>query len=760
MRSLLTLAQSPQRSSLDRGGLERRLALALTICAIVAGIATYAVISRAPLSGGGVRTVLVLLNVDLILLLGLGIVVARRIVAIVGERQQGLAGSRLHVRLVALFGLLAATPAVVVAIFSVVFLSSGLESWFSDRVSSALDNSLAVAEADLGEHREVIRADALAMAADLEREGAAILDNPAYLRHLVVAQAALRSLTEAIVFDGDGRVLAYSGLGLGLELEQLPADVVARAERGEVVTLTSAGEDRIRAVLRLPALGDIYLFVGRFVDPQVLGFMDRTQRTVAEYRQLQSERSGIQVTSALIFGIVALLLLVAAIWVGINVADRLVTPIARLINAADRVRQGDLAARVPESGDADEVELLSRAFNRMTDQLESQRRELVLTNQQLDERRRFSEAVLAGVSAGIVGLDADRRILLPNRLAREMLSPDGRELTGIPIEQALPEIIPLFDRLLHGGETTAHEEIVLERGGGKRILLVRVAAQVAEGRIVGYVLTFDDVTELVSAQRQAAWSEVARRIAHEIKNPLTPIRLSAERLSRRFSQQIDPGDRDTFARSVSTIIKQVDAIGRLVSEFSAFARMPQPTMRFESLSEILRNALVLQKTAWPRIDFQLVLPADDPLVVPCDAEKLGQVFTNLLQNAINALNERPAEAQDAPAVVRLEARRTEGGVAVDLSDSGPGFPAEAQDRFFEPYFTTRTQGTGLGLAIVKKIMEEHHGKVELGRSGHGGGLVRLWFPVGAVEPVTGNFHGAETSVSAAHRSPERSVLRA
>jgi two-component system nitrogen regulation sensor histidine kinase NtrY len=756
VRLFATLPRPGRRPTLDRGKIERRLAFALAICAIVAGLVTYALTSGAPPYAAGVTTILVLLNLDLILLLLLAAVIARRLIRLWLERRQGSAGSRLHMRLVAVFGLLATAPAVIVSIFSVVFLSAGLEQWFSSRINAALQNSLEVAQAYLEEHREVIRADALAMAADLEREGPQLFENPAYLRHFVVAQAALRSLTEAIVFDREGRVLAHSGLGLALEVEQLPRAVLNRAEAGEVVTLTSETEDRIRAVLRLNTVGDVFLFVGRFVDPQVLGFMGRTQQIASEYQQLQSERSGIQITSALIFGIVALLLLLAAIWVGLNFADRLATPISRLIAAADRVRQGDLGARVPEPGSEDEVDLLIRAFNRMTDQLEAQRGQLVMTNQQLDERRRFTEAVLGGVSAGVIGLDAERRVLLPNRSAVEMFGSEGALRTDTPVESILPEIGGLFEALEAEPSDSVQQQIIVHRDADDRILLVRLVAQMEDGKAAGYVVTFDDVTELITAQRQAAWAEVARRIAHEIKNPLTPIRLSAERLSRRFLGQIAPEDQDGFQRSIGTIVRQVDTIGRLVSEFSAFARMPSLRIRFEPLVDILKNAVLLQQGAWPGVSFVLDLPQDDALVVPCDAEKLGQVITNLLQNAMNALSER--EEGTADGVIRISAGRAKDGVCVEIADNGPGFPSHDRERLFEPYFTTRAKGTGLGLAIVRKIMEEHKGRVDLENGNGGGAVVRLWFPVGASDARATAEDDEMPRASDAQRSPERPML--
>ncbi|MDF1587167.1 sensor histidine kinase NtrY-like [Marinimicrococcus flavescens] len=730
MLSSVNSALPGLKAAVRRFDVERRLALLLTVCAVILSIATYGIITWAP-PWASVQVVLILLNLDLVLLLALGVVVTRRIVRLMLERRQGSAGSRLHSRLVALFSVVAVTPAILVAIFSVLFLSSGLEAWFSERVRTALDNSLAVAEAYLVEHKEVIRADALAMAADLNREGPALLENANYLRQFVVAQAALRALTEAIVFDGTGRVLAHSGLGFSLEVGQIPKDALDRAYVGEVVTLTSESDDRVRALLRLESFGEIYLFVGRFIEPRVLTFMERTQQVVSEYRRLESERSGIQITSSLIFIVVALLLLFASVWVGLNFADQLAMPISRLIRAAEQVRGGDLMARVPETGGEDEITTLSRAFNRMTSQLDSQRRELVAANSQLDQRRRFTEAVLAGVTAGVLSLDGQRRVLLHNRAAVELLlhgegAVEGQAVTGI-----LPEIAPLFERLESRPGEAVEEQLEVRRDGLQRTLLVRLAAQAEGDAIAGYVVTFDDISDLLSAQRQAAWAEVARRIAHEIKNPLTPIRLSAERLNRRFRAQIAEEDQDGFARSVDTIVRQVDAIGRLVTEFSAFARMPAAVLKSEPMTEMIRHAVLLQQTAWPSVSFTIEIPERDPLRLEADAEKVGQVLTNLLQNAANAIAEHPAggaEGQMAAGQVMVRGRREGEAVIVEVEDSGPGFPAGDRARLLEPYATTRAKGTGLGLAIVRKIMEEHSGKVDLLDGRGGGALVRLTFP--------------------------------
>jgi two-component system nitrogen regulation sensor histidine kinase NtrY len=706
----------------------RRLALLLTGAATLAGLATYIVLSG-PLSlGADPELVLGLLYLDVILLLLLGVVVARRLVQLFQSHRKGSAGSRLHARLVALFSVVAVAPAIVVAIFAVMFLHYGMEAWFSTRVSGALTNSLNVAESYLDEHKEVIRADALAMAADLNREGPDLLSVPDLFQRMFDAQAALRSLTEAIVFRGNGQVLARTGLSFGLEMESLPEGAfLARAAAGDVVVLTSETEDRVRALVGLRSFDDTYLYVGRFVDSRVLDYLARTREVVEEYRSLELRRAGIERTFAVIFGVVALLLLLAAVWVGLLFANSIAARISRLTQAADQVRAGDLSARLPEVEERDELDHLLRVFNRMTHQLQSQRTELVQANSQLDQRRRFTEAIIGGVSAGVIGLDDQGRITLPNRTAEQFLGAEAEALLGRPLIAVMPEIAGLLAGVVTAPERPAEAQVEIRRADGHHTLLVRLAAQLDGKRISSFVITFDDITELLSAQRKAAWSEVARRIAHEIKNPLTPIKLSAERLKRKYLPQIKD-DPDTFVGSADTIVRQVDTIGRLINEFSAFARMPLPVFNWESAAELIRQAVNLQKGARPDIRFETQLPAADVRLY-CDGRQVAQALTNLLQNAIQSVLQRLEDDGGERGSVIVSLEETEQFCLITVHDNGQGLPAdEPAGRLTEPYVTKRADGTGLGLAIVKKIMEEHGGILSLRNRAERGASVSLAFP--------------------------------
>jgi two-component system nitrogen regulation sensor histidine kinase NtrY len=720
---------------LGRFGRTGTLAVLLTALALAAGLATYAALTKNPPFGQDPDTVYILLNLDLIILLLLGTLIARRIVDLWVKRRRGLAGSRLHVRMVALFSLVAVAPAILLAVFSTAFFYVGVRSWFSERVSTAINESQTVAEAYLAEHQRTLAGDALAMANDLNREAPRLVNDEAFFNQLVNTQAALRGLTEALVFDGSGRTLARSSLTFALQFEPISQDVLEQARQTDVVWLDSDSDDRVRALIQLDRFIDTYLLVGRLIEPRVIAHMERVQGAVAEYRQLESRHSSLQITITLIYVVAALLLLLGAVWVGLVFADRLITPISNLIGAAERVRAGDLSVRVPAPEKGDELDNLGRAFNRMTSQLESQRRELIEANRQLDSRRRFTETVLAGVSAGVIGIDAEGRVNLPNASATTLLGLDFEALMGRRLDELIPEVGELLATIRQRPGRLVESQVRIQRGSEQRTLLIRIAAERFGSEVRGFVVTFDDITDLLSAQRMAAWADVARRIAHEIKNPLTPIQLSAERLKRKYLKQIET-DPDTFVSCTDTIVRQVGDIGRMVDEFSAFARMPSPVMKPVDVYELCQQAVMLQRTARPDIEFVLDRPSTAALI-PGDRRQIGQAVTNLLQNALDAIEGRSPPDADAEDGDRLPRGRVALSIAVNdrevvltVDDNGKGLPVEDRDKLTEPYVTTRTKGTGLGLAIVKKIMEDHGGRLNLEDRPGGGARIRLAFPRG------------------------------
>jgi two-component system nitrogen regulation sensor histidine kinase NtrY len=720
-----------------RHGLGRVVASALAVASILSGFFTYAFMAGLPPFGENPETLLLLLNVDLVLLMLIGTVVAKRLVQVWTERQRGSAGSKLHIRLVILFSAVAVTPASIVAIFSVLFFTFGMDSWFSEKVRTALSESMAVADAYLEEHQQNIRADALAMANDLNRAAPFLGHNVQRLGQLLAQQAALRALTEAIVYDGAGQPVAQTGLSFASQLERLSPALFEQARDGQVVVVTRESDDRVSALVHLDRFLDNYLYVGRFVEPRVILHMERTRDAVGRYEKLESERTDFQIAFNLIFFVVALLILLAAVSVGLMLANRLVRPIGELIAAADRVRAGDLSVQVAALPGSDELTSLGRAFNRMTDQLQAQREELVVANRQLDSRRRFTEAVLGGVSAGVVGLDQDGRINLPNRSASRLLALDLDRLVGRSLAEAVPEMAGLMQEARGSRERIGDRQIKVVRKGRTHTFLVRITVERHNADIKGYVVTFDDITALEQAQRTAAWADVARRIAHEIKNPLTPIQLSAERLKRKYLKEIG-SDPKTFTTCTDTIVRQVGDIRRMVDEFSAFARMPAPNMRPQSVNELCQQAVFLQRTAHPKVTFGIDLP-DETVMLPCDNRQIGQALTNLLLNALEAIDGRPAApgGKLPRGRIDLSVGHADGRLVITVEDNGKGLPNEGRERLTEPYVTTRPKGTGLGLAIVKKIMEDHNGELVLEDGDLGGARVKLvFFNIGTTEGST------------------------
>jgi two-component system nitrogen regulation sensor histidine kinase NtrY len=717
--------------------LGKGVTLALAALSLLVGLATFIILARGSPLGWrpGVGVGLVLANLSALLMLGA--VLAGRLTRVWVERRRGSAGSRLHVRLVFLFSGVAVAPTIVVACFAVAFFHFGIQSWFSDPVRESLAESLQVSRGYLEEHRNNIRAVALEMANDLARAGRFLSADPTVFAEVLDTQTTLRGLTEAVIYEPTtGQVLAAAGIFVGLGVEAPPQSATEQALTGDVAVLNAGDGTRVRAVVRLESTPALMLMIGRPIDPTILGYMQRTEQAVEQYQRMDENRSWLQIAFAWIFAIVALLVLLAAGLIGLIMANQIARPVGMLISAAERVRSGDLSVRVQEASTGDELAGLSRAFNRMTGQLGAQRSELMDAYSQIDERRRFTETVLAGVSAGVIGLDALGRIELPNRTADELLGLDLLAATGHPLNEIVPEFATLFKEVADHPDRARTAEIQIGPADRRRILLVRIGAELSAGRTDGFVVTFDDITELQSAQRKAAWADVARRIAHEIKNPLTPIQLSAERLKRRFTKEIQ-SDPETFAQCADTIIRHVGDIGRMVDEFSAFARMPQPVIKPEDIGRIAREALVLQKTARPGIDWKTNIPERGP-VVPCDRRMLRQALTNLLQNAADAVAMR-----DGAGLITLTVQDLPNEARIMVGDDGVGLPKEERARLTEPYVTHKPKGTGLGLAIVKKIMEDHGGILTLGDQPDGPGAVAsLVLPrVVAVKAVSEVSHG-------------------
>ena len=715
-----------------RRDLPRWVAIGLACAAVTSGAITYATMSGSAPFAPEPQTILILLNVDLVLLLSLGALVASQLVKLWSERRRGEAGAQLHTRMVALFSLVALTPTIVVAVFSALFLHFGMQSWFSEKVSSAIDGSQAVARTYVQEQGDGLRISTLAAAMELNRRAHQLAPRPDRMPQVLSETAAVLSLTEAVMFRRDGDILARNDLAFAAEIEPLPDWAINSAEEGNIVILPGAG-DRIRALVKLVSYVDVYLYVARSLQPEVVAHARQIQAVVRDYQRLEDERYGIQITFVIIFILVALLVLLSAVWLGLQFANRIAHPIGGLIAAADRVRAGELAARVAEPSQDDEIGSLSRAFNRMTGQIHSQQQALQDANIELDERRRFTEAVLAGVSAGVIGLDADGRITLPNPSALALLDANSNALTGRALEDAIPETAELLSRARIRSQPLVEDQIELVRGEHRRTLLVRIVTERDGQRIDGFVVTFDDISALQSAQRRAAWADVAQRIAHEIKNPLTPIQLSAQRLKRKYLSEVRTQP-DVFEDCTDIIVRQVGDIRQMIDAFSSFARMPAPVLERVDLVDVVQRAVVLHRLASPEITFEIIRPNVD-IHLDCDPRQIGRALTNVLKNSIEAIESRPPDAKPAGRIV-IRVRQEGGQWRVEVEDNGPGLPDALRGRLTEPYVTDRTDGTGLGLAIVRRIMEDHGGHLVLENAAGGGARATLVFAATGTERPT------------------------
>jgi two-component system, NtrC family, nitrogen regulation sensor histidine kinase NtrY len=708
------------------------LAFVVALGAVVSGILTYVTLSGLAPFQPSLGVVVVLLVADLTLVLSLGGLIAWRVTRLWMERRSGIAGSRLHIRLVATFAVIAVLPAILVAAFAAVSFNLGLEAWFSERVQTALDNSVSVADAYVEEHNQVIRSDVLAMALDLNRAGAIVQGDQKRIVEILETEAKIRALPAVYVVDSSGRTLASAKLQTMPDRGPVTPAQIEEAKNGDVVVLAEPTDDAVSALVKLEAFVDAYLLVTRTVDPQVLAHRQGTHDAVSEYRQLSENRGQVQLAFAALYAAVAILILLGAISLALWAANRIVTPIGRLAGAAERVSEGDLSVRVEIGKDDEDIGSLSETFNRMTSQLEAQRKELTDANHQLDARRRFTEAMLAGVSAGVVGLDGEGRVTLINRTAAALLGIAPEDAEGHHYMESMAELASLIGRAMAAPEGRLSGEIDIRRDGPLRHLNVQVSREAGD-KMQGFVVTFDDITDLVSAQRTAAWADVARRIAHEIKNPLTPIQLSAERLKRKYASEVT-SDPEVFKQCTDTIVRQVGDIGRMVDEFSSFARMPAPVLRNEEAQELVRHAIFLQRVAHPQIAFETTMPPA-PVVFECDGRLVSQALTNVLKNAIEAIAVRMGGGNGVQGKIALEVAVKGARLTISVRDNGIGLPAEDRHRLTEPYVTTRAKGTGLGLAIVRKIMEDHGGELSLEdavdeKTGERtGALVRMVFPL-------------------------------
>lgn len=684
------------------GRFTRRLLLPVVLIMAVASLAGTGVLlfSDDPF-GPNPQTLLVIVLFNIVFLLVLGAYISWKVTGLWIARRKGSIGSRLQTRIVVMFSLVAVIPTVIVVVFSISFFNLSLQSWFDDRVSTALSETSNVADAYLREHRATIRADALAMANDVSRSLVRGIKSEEQFKQLLNNQALFRNLVEAVAFQ-KSKLLAKTDMSYSLLMNyaDVKRELLSRADKGEVVILTEQEEDRVRALIKIPNTYDTYLLVGRFIDARVLAYTKAAKGSAREYVRLKQGVGRIQLQFSLVFAGVALLLLLLTIWFGMAFASELVKPVSELVAATDRVRAGDLQTTLKERPENDEVGYLGRAFNRMVEQLRRQRNELMEANRKLDDRRQFTEAVLANLTAGVLVLDGDDNVNLCNHSAQHVLGIEKATLEAHKIDVNVPDMMHMLENLRSTGRKTVQGEVHVA-GARALTLLVRMAALPDKG----VVIAFDDISELKSAERRAAWADVARRVAHEIKNPLTPIQLSTERLRTKYAKQVKEEDREAYVRYVDTIMRHAEDIRQMVESFVDYARMPQPEFRPVPLQKMLNASAFTFKVAHPKMKLTLELPKE-PVLVLADERQMTRAIDNLLKNAAEAMPEDAKSPKiTVSAVVKDHAQLL-------ISDNGPGFRADILAKATEPYVTSKEKGTGLGLAIVQKIMHDHDAHME------------------------------------------------
>ncbi len=722
---------------------------AIVAALLIAAVSFAILLGLTPITPDETVT-LVLIGVNSAFILLLIAMIGREVYRIAMARRRGRAASRLHVRIVTMFALVAAIPAILVAIIASVTLDIGLDRWFQIRTKVIINSSLSIAEAYVQENARNLRGTTLSMAYDLDQARMVFSLDRNGFRTFLTQEVQGRGLANAVLMKPDGSLLMTADMPTEHQMPDLQIETIKQAFGSEDPVLVQPRSGNIvGTIIKLKEIPNTLLYTIKELDPEVIRARQIVRANTDEYRGLEANRMTTQVAFALIYIGLTLIIVLSAIWTGIRVADRLVRPIRQLIGAADEVSTGNLDVQVPVRTSDGDVASLGDTFNKMIHQLKSQRNELVSAKDVIDERRRFSEAVLAGVTAGVIGVDSDGVISIVNRSAETMLAISADELVGRNLSGVLPQIGRVFEVGRTSERPVYRDQVTFYRNGAERTFNVQITVEDGEtqaGR--SYVVTVDDITDLVQAQRSSAWADVARRIAHEIKNPLTPIQLSAERIRRRYGKVLTE-DREVFDQCTETIIRQVGDIGRMVDEFSAFARMPKPDMKRLDVREPLREASFLVEVSRHDIAFERDF-GEEPLVGTFDSRLLSQAFGNVIKNAAEAIEGAELGGGEA-GVIRIRARRKNNTIAVDIMDNGKGLPRENRQRLLEPYMTTREKGTGLGLAIVRKIVEDHGGRLELhdapsGFHGGRGAMIRFLLPAaqrGSVTPAVTGGEGAE-----------------
>jgi two-component system, NtrC family, nitrogen regulation sensor histidine kinase NtrY len=705
------------------------------VAALLSALTTFLVLADLTFVSPTYNVVVTLLAVNVVTVLVLLALIGREVLHLLQSRRRGSAGARLHGQILGLFSIIAVAPVVLVAVVASINLDRGLDRQYVMRTFEVIQNSVIVSKAYLNEHERSIQAETNAMAIDVAQAKPQFdQDIERFRRQIFTTQALLRNMSVAMMLRSDGSVIVKADIRLPADVQEPPlppaerlADIGAGAVAGWL-----PHNNYVAALVKLKGYDDAYLYVARIADPRMLEWIQQTESNIQDYVNLEARRTGVQLAFALMYAVITLTVLLSAVWIGFAFTNRLVAPIRRLIGAANLVSTGNLHVQVPVRRSEGDLSQLGATFNKMTQELRTQRNDIMRARDLVDSRRRFTEAVLAGASAGVIGVNGKGLVSILNRSAEKLIGASEAEALDHPLEKIVPELKGLIEPARSGqrlvqGQTTIH------RNGRDRTVSVRVTSEQSGNADHGYVVTLDDITELVMAQRTAAWGDIARRIAHEIKNPLTPIQLSAERLRRKYGRSITE-EHGVFEQCIDTIVRQVDDIRRMVDEFSRFARMPKPVMALDDITDAVRQVVFLQRVGNADIDIEVEI-AEDPMPARFDRRLISQGLTNIIKNAGEAVAAVPPDQLGRGRIV-VSAARVDSDIVIDVIDNGIGLPKENRSRLLEPYVTTREKGTGLGLAIVGRILEEHGGRIELHDAaekfpGQRGAWMRLRF---AAEP--------------------------
>lgn len=677
------------------------------------------------------RYAFTILYIDAALVLLVVCMVGYKVFDIIYANKSGQAGSSFQIKLISIFGILVFVPSFIMTVFAIIFFHGGMDSWFTDKNKTVLNESLKVAESYLKEHQKVIANDALSLAQMLELKLPILPRYDDVHDNFLNTLIQMKSLEDAILFDDEQNIIARSDYSYSLEFILIKTEDLELAKKNGVILINTSDNQYVVALACLdiydtgilsadfnkkdsedtvtkPVIRHAFLLVRRHIDKNVIEYIEKTKAAVLDYNSIQERRINIEASFVIIFFLIAMLLVLSAVGIAINLGEKIIRPIGELIDAANKIKIGNYKVRVKEDGTSqDEIMVLQKTFNEMVGKIKNQHNSLRKINKDLDERIQFIENVLYGVSSGVVGVNNDRKIYIYNKFAEKLFNFKKNE----DISNVIPNISNILDNAFQNKEQIIAQGIVIKKINGNMVLSLKV---VFVNKLNGFIITFDDLTELTAVQKKAAWSDVARKIAHEIKNPLTPIQLSIERILRKFEPEVT--NKQQLRDITNTIVSQVGVIKRLINDFSTFSRMPDPVFNKHSIDDILNNVILLQKTANQDITFNLNSTVDDTTVL-CDDTLMTQAFMNIIKNSVNAIRFEMDEQninnldKDKAYMISVQISRYKQFLSILITDNGPGFPEEYINKITDPYFSFIPNGTGLGLAIVQKIINDHSAKI-------------------------------------------------